>query len=101
MKARFIGNPAKGGEGPELITVFGVTFVKGEWETVEVAVYDRLSTNSHFEVDDPLDHDGDGQKGGSVPTPKPAKKGRGGSPEPAEPEALAETAEAPASDGED
>lgn len=48
-------------------TVFGLSFVKGE--AVELAdVPAKLRTNPTFDVaDDPLDHDGDGRKGGSKP----------------------------------
>jgi len=86
MKARFIGNPAKDGEGPDSLTMFGEAFEKGEWREVPDPVAARLSGNNHFEVAetapepvaeavvenafngaDPLafDHDQNGQPGGS------------------------------------
>lgn len=82
MRARFIGNPASNGEGPESISVFGVEFVKGEWAEVSDGVAARLSTNNHFETRtaalkpvEAFDHDGDGKAGGGVAAkPRKAKR---------------------------
>lgn len=91
MRARFIGDPRRDGEGPSLLPFMGVVFIKGEWsEDLPEPVAKKVSGNSHFETSDdaapevevqaetsdisqdhdaeiePLDHDGDGQKGGAV-----------------------------------
>lgn len=85
MRARFIGDPRRGGEGPSLLPFMGVTFIKGDWsEDLPDPVAKKVSGNSHFETSDepaseeatvivdgaeakpdPLDHDGDGKKGGA------------------------------------
>lgn len=63
-KIRYIGS----GDPTEDLstTAFGETFEKGRWHklTPELEV---LAANPMFEVTDPLDHDGDGKKGGSLP----------------------------------
>lgn len=83
MRARFVGNPDKGGEGPSAIKVFGLEFAKGEWVEIEdAAVFARLSGNNHFETGDAVlapveafDHDGDGKPGGSKPGKPKGKAG--------------------------
>lgn len=85
MRARFIGDPRRDGEGPKTLLFMGVQFVKGQWSAeLPNPVAKKVSGNSHFEttedepteldasadpadVDgaDPLDHDGDGKKGGA------------------------------------
>lgn len=74
MRARFVGDPRFGGEGPETLNWLGVSFTKGKWAPVSAEIGARLSNNSHFEVEpfngaDPelFDHDGDGAAGGSLP----------------------------------
>lgn len=65
MLFRFIGLHTNGATG---ITMGGVRF-EGT-EPAEVSDPDgirRLSNNPEFEVVHPLDHDGDGKKGGSLP----------------------------------
>lgn len=47
MKARFVGDPGDNFSGPDLIEVWGETFVKGEWQEVKS---DRFATHSHFEI---------------------------------------------------
>lgn len=79
MKARFIGDPNDGFGGPDVLTTYGVEFVKGDWTDLPAdlskAARDKLAHNSHFEVKvDPLDHDGNGRKGGSV---RAVKEGEG------------------------
>lgn len=61
-KARYIGNPAMGGEGPAEVNSCGFSFVKGEWAEVSAAAAARLSVNNHFEIDT----DGDGEAGPTV-----------------------------------
>lgn len=52
MRARFIGDPRHGGEGPSLLPFMGVVFAKGEWlEEVPAAVFAKVSGNSHFEAE--------------------------------------------------
>lgn len=51
MRARFIGDPRNGGEGPDLLTAQRVEFVKGEWTAVSASVANKLLSNNHFEVD--------------------------------------------------
>lgn len=109
MRARFIGDPRHGGEGPALLTFMGVEFVKDVWvEDVPAPCAIKVSGNSHFATDgealtdaeidafvapvveaaiateaadapeeaasppgDPLDRDGDGNIGGSLPVDEP------------------------------
>ncbi len=48
MKARFIGDPNDGFSGPDIMTMWGVEFAKGEW----VKVMDpRFARHNHFEVE--------------------------------------------------
>ena len=52
MRARYIGDPKRAGEGPEVTTTFGLTFLKGAWVNITDPVAIRkLSNNTHFEVD--------------------------------------------------
>lgn len=65
MRYRFIGQHTGGRTS---ITVFGVTFEARE--PAEVTCPDglrRLANHGEFQAIDPLDHDGDGHKGGSLP----------------------------------
>ena len=61
-KARFIGDPRHGGQGPARMTMLDVAFVKGEWADVSAAVANRLAVNNHFEIDT----DGDGEPGPTI-----------------------------------
>lgn len=56
MRARFIGDPTNGGEGPSGLSLFGVDFVKGEWADVPRQFAAKIAGNSHFETD--ADDDG-------------------------------------------
>jgi hypothetical protein len=77
LRARFIGDPRHGGEGPSSFPFGGVVFVKGEWlSDIPEAIASKVRGNSHFETEDaaekpakiiPLDLDGDGKPGGSLP----------------------------------
>jgi hypothetical protein len=51
VRARFVGNPNNGGEGPSVLPLLGLQFVKGEWQNVPVEAFARLSRHNHFEVD--------------------------------------------------
>lgn len=52
MRAKFIGDPRHGGEGPDTITLYGVAFPKGEWvEPIPAALEAKLPGNNHFETD--------------------------------------------------
>lgn len=51
MRVRFVGNPANGFDGPDVLPLFGVEFVKGEWTEVDASVFARLSRHSHFAVE--------------------------------------------------
>lgn len=51
MKFRFIGDPANGGDGPDMTTLHGVDFPKGQAVTVaSEALMALLAGNSHFEA---------------------------------------------------
>lgn len=83
MRARFVGDPRNGGEGPESLSQYGVSFTKGIWEPVSAEVGSRLSNHTHFEVEpfngaDPVafDHDGNGEPGGSLPVEPKRGPGR-------------------------
>lgn len=74
LRARFIGDPRHGGEGPSLFPFGGVVFVKDEWlSDIPEAIVGKLRGNSHFETEDtaekiiPPDLDADGKPGGSLP----------------------------------
>jgi len=64
MRVRFIGTDDPTDD--RACVVFGLSFDKGEWVDLD-EVPPKLLTNPTFEVADPLDHDGDGRKGGSKP----------------------------------
>lgn len=73
MDVRFIGAE---GDATEVCSVFGLDFARDEWVKVpadaDPRIVAKLSANPTFEVRgeapaDPLDHDGDGRKGGSLP----------------------------------
>ncbi|MCB4862348.1 hypothetical protein K7W03_22410 [Sphingobium sp. PNB] len=64
MRFRFIGTYT----GDETITLCGVAFLGREpSEVTAKEAIRRLSNHPEFETVDPLDHDADGHKGGSVP----------------------------------
>lgn len=64
MRFRFIGRYTNGSEA---ITLYGVTFHGHEpSEVSDGEAIRRLSNNIEFERVRPLDHDGDGVKGGSL-----------------------------------
>ncbi len=68
MLFKFIGRYT---HGRTSITVFDVTFEGHEpAEVTDAAAIARLSQNIEFESVDPLDHDGNGEKGGSLPKPR-------------------------------
>lgn len=69
MRLRFTGIYTG---GREAITLCGVTFTGREPATVDGEALRRLSNHPEFEPVHPLDHDGDGEKGGSLPR----KRGR-------------------------
>jgi len=78
VKARFIGDPRNGGDGPRLVSTFGFEFIKGDWREVSDECALKLVTNNHFEVEGltiakpvlvsetfmAFDGDGDGRPGG-------------------------------------
>lgn len=75
MLFKFIGLYTNGHTS---ISASGVTFEGHEpAEVTDPEAIRRLSHNPEFVKVDPLDHDGDGEKGGSLPGPKAtAKRGR-------------------------
>ena len=75
MKFRFIGLYTNGHTS---INAGGVTFKGNEPAEVECPeLQRRLSANPEFEAVHPLDHDADGNLGGSLPDAvKPRKRGR-------------------------
>ena len=75
MRFRFIGQYTNGHTS---INAGGVVFEGHEPAEVEcLEAVRRLSANIEFEAVHPLDHDGDGKKGGSLPDAvKPRKRGR-------------------------
>jgi hypothetical protein len=64
MRFRFIGKYTNGHTG---IDACGVWFDGREPSEVPPEAVARLSRNIEFEQVHPLDHDGDGRKGGSLP----------------------------------
>lgn len=51
MRARFIGDPRNGGDGPAGLVLWGQTFPKGEWAPVESPdLFRKLAGNDHFET---------------------------------------------------
>ena len=75
MKFRFIGLYTN---GHTEVDAGGVTFVGNEpSEVTDPDLIRRLSGHPEFEVVHPLDHDGDGKPGGSLPDAvAPRKRGR-------------------------
>ena len=60
------GDPNNGGEGPAAVFHRGVLFHRGVPVDAPDDVATALAGNSHFRVADPLDHDADGRRGGSL-----------------------------------
>lgn len=54
------------------ISIGGVTFDGHEPSEVPKALEKRFASHPEFEAVEPLDHDGDGKKGGSLPKRKKA-----------------------------
>lgn len=74
MLFKFIGRYTNGHTS---INASGVVFEGNEpADVTDPEAIRRLSGNPEFEAVDPLDHDGDGEKGGSLPKKRgrPAKK---------------------------
>lgn len=74
MLFKFIGRYTN---GQTTINACGVTFEGDDpAEVTDTEAIRRLSGNPEFAEVDPLDHDGDGEKGGSLPKPRgrPRKK---------------------------
>lgn len=68
MEARFIGDPANDGDGPNTVPFRGEDFTKNLWRPVSDELGAKLKGHSHFEVrGDALDRDGKDGKGGSFP----------------------------------
>jgi pyruvate/2-oxoglutarate dehydrogenase complex dihydrolipoamide acyltransferase (E2) component len=66
MRVRFIGEEGE-------CEVFGLVFPKGELVDVSElpkGFQAKLANNPTFEATDPLDHDANGKKGGSAPSPE-------------------------------
>ena len=71
---RFIGQYTN---GHTTISYLGCTFEGHEPREVSAEVAALLANNPEFETIHPLDHDGDGEPGGSLPDAvKPRKRGR-------------------------
>ena len=67
---RFTGDPRHGGEGPEAITLFGLTFGRAAaTEVTDAAVVRKLAANPHF-----ARHEGAQPE--ETPAPPPHKKAR-------------------------
>lgn len=50
-EARYIGDPLNNGEGPASVTMWGLTFPKGEWVRVDEAyAWSKCGINRHFET---------------------------------------------------
>lgn len=71
MRFRFIG---KYTNGHTSIRMNGVLFEGHAPAEVPEEAVARLSNNIEFEPVHPLDHDGDGEKGGSLPKPRRTRK---------------------------
>jgi hypothetical protein len=78
MRARFVGDVKRNGEGPEVIQAFGLAFLKGAWvgvDDLDPVSLKKLQGNSHFEV-------GEGKAGkgqpaaAAAPAAEPVKRGR-------------------------
>jgi len=70
MRMKFIGQYTN---GRGTITYLGCTFEGHEPREVPAEVFELLANHREFEVIHPLDHDGDGVKGGSKPRGRPRK----------------------------
>jgi len=74
MQMRFIGEYTNDRTS---ITYLECTFEGHDWRPVTREVAALLDGHPEFEMRHPLDHDGDGQKGGSLPDAvAPRKRGR-------------------------
>lgn len=53
MRARFIGDPNHGGEGPKTLPLYGINFPHSEWVSIEgnAMAMQKLPGNNHFQVD--------------------------------------------------
>ena len=71
MLFKFIGQYTNGHTS---ISVGGVTFEGHEPTPVPEELEARFSGHVEFEAVDPLDHDGDGKKGGSPKAPRATRK---------------------------
>lgn len=72
MLFKFIGRYTN---GQTSINASGVTFDGNEpSEVTDAEAIRRLSNNPEFVAVDPLDHDGDGEKGGSLPGVKAKRR---------------------------
>lgn len=68
MLFKFIGQYTN---GHTTVDAGGVLFTMHEpAEVTDGEMIRRLSGHQEFEAVDPLDHDGDGEKGGSLPKPR-------------------------------
>ena len=77
MRARFVGDVKRNGEGPEVIQAFGLAFLKGAWvgvDDLDPVSLRKLQGNSHFEVSE--GKAGKGQPAAAAPAAAPAKRGR-------------------------
>ena len=77
MRARFVGDVKRNGEGPEVIQAFGLAFLKGAWvgvDDLDPVSLRKLQGNSHFEVSE--GKAGKGQPAAEAPAAAPAKRGR-------------------------
>lgn len=78
MRARFVGDPKRKGEGPEVLSAFGLTFLKGAWigvDSLAPALLKKLKGNSHFELDEGKAASGQPQRPAPVaPTPPAPQK---------------------------
>lgn len=77
MKARFIGDPRHNGDGPEQITCFGLSFIKGEWRDVGEEELPRLIGHSHFEIKEAASEPVPERITDLDPAPAPVRRGPG------------------------
>lgn len=69
MRAKFIGDPRNGGEGPNVTTILGKTFRKDQWTPIDSEkVFRKLEGNSHFATEAGANDDADQAEGGGEPT---------------------------------
>ena len=59
MKAKYVGDPMRDGDGPDTVFAFGVDWEKGKTRTVPVGAEGRVRENTHWEVT--TDEDGANQ----------------------------------------